>query len=149
MISLNVATMRLKNTKFLGNFAKSGTNGMQLINSKVYMDNNCLIDNSRNIHKFPDQFRVNIPYGFINMNYESKLNMTDVTINNLSGIKASFAYSAGQSDLLIKDSKITDCVGIDSSIYITSPNLVELDNMTFSTSSGLWIEYMYKSKFLI
>ena len=86
--------MKLENTSFVGNYAKSGTNGMQLINSKVFMTD-CVIDNSVNNLKFPIEFRTSIPYGFINMNYESNLEMQGVSISYLSGIKASFAYSAG------------------------------------------------------
>ena len=70
LVSLNIASIEIRDSKFLGNFAVMNTNGIQAINSNVIIDG-CTIDNAENKHGFLDERIRSIPCGFLNMNYES------------------------------------------------------------------------------
>ena len=94
-----------------------------MINSYVAIEG-CTIDNTENKHRFPEDRINSIPYGFLNMNYESILDIGSTEVKGLKGVKATFVFSAGQSRVVMREgTSITDCTNkdIDMAVFITSP----------------------------
>ena len=79
LISLTFAQVELRGTTFLGNYAELSSNGISMIYSKGIISD-CVIDNGRNNLNITKSIMTNVEAGFINMNYQSEVRVSNSTI---------------------------------------------------------------------
>ena len=79
LISLTFAQVELRGTRFLGNYAELSSNGISMIYSKGIISD-CVIDNGRNNLNITKSIMTNVEAGFINMNYQSEVRVSNSTI---------------------------------------------------------------------
>ena len=82
LISLNVAKITMHSTEMYGNYARIITNGISMIHSEATLTN-CTIDNQRNDLEIPDEIIKKQESGFVNMNYQSVLEIKSTRVYGL------------------------------------------------------------------
>ena len=103
LISLTFGDMAIQGTSFLGNYAQLGANGISMLYSTAKITNST-IDNQRNNVKVTAASMQLVDTGFISMNYQSQIQLNNVTVRGLIGQSSSFISAYGRSSISIADS---------------------------------------------
>lgn len=94
MISLTFSRVSISNSSFLYNYARLGANGISMIFSEALIENS-ILDNSMNNLNNSASFIRSPESGFINMNYQSKIEIRNSLVQGFTSSATSFLISSG------------------------------------------------------
>jgi hypothetical protein len=101
------------------------------------------IDNQRNLVGTKVEDMRLVDSGFVSLNYQSKIEVTNTTVRGLIGQTASFIAAGGRSEVLVKGSKFFNNTSIAGrSISALSPPSFEFSDSMLKDSEGIVIEGM-------
>ena len=117
------------NSNFIDNIATSVNHGITLINSQIYIYGSLINYTQSDFLTSTNQ----VDSGFFNLNYQSKIEISNSTITNCRGAMSAVLYLTGQSIARIfNHTLISQCQSNEGdTIMSTLARSLEIDQVTF------------------
>ena len=106
----------------------------------------CLIDNERNNLNVSISLMNNVEAGFVNMNYQSQMDIRNSTFRGLVAQTASFLRATGQSSISITNNTLMiNMTSADFCVQAYSPALFVMKNISMIMANGSTVQNMLSS----